>query len=160
MKIDVLYKEYAEFVYKYIMSISGNHHVAEEITQETFYRALRSKGYSNDAKVTTWLCTIAKNCYISYLRKEKHRRHEDINELEIPTEQDMLSGVRVTEIYKAIHKLPEPYREVVLMKIHSDMSYSQIGDVFGKGESWARVTFFRGKEKLRVILSEGEVEET
>lgn len=154
MKYEDMYREYAEFVYKYLMSITGNHHLSEELTSETFLNALRSKGYEPGAKVTTWLCAIAKNAYISYLRKNKHESGSDINELELSSEEDMLSGVSVTEIYKAIHMLSVPYREIVLLKIHSDMNYSQIGDVFGKSESWARVTFFRGKEKLRNIFDE------
>lgn len=152
MKYEEMYREYADFVYSYLISLTGNHHLSEELTSETFYKALKSKGYEPNAKVTTWLCTIAKNTYISYLRKNKHESYKDINELELTSEEDVLSGVNVTEIYKAIHNLGEPYNEVLLLKIHSDMSYSQIGDVFGKSESWARVTFFRGKEKLKKFL--------
>lgn len=154
MKYEEMYKEYAQFVYTYLLSITGSRQLAEDLTSETFLKALRSKGYEPGAKVTTWLCTIAHNAYISYLRKHRHDSGKDINELELAAEDDMLSGVNVTEIYKAIHTLGEPYSEVILLKIHSDMNYCQIGEVFGKSENWARVTFFRGKEKLRNILKE------
>ena len=158
MKYDEIYREYAEIVYKYMLSICGDHHLAEELTEEAFFRAMRSKGYEPGAKISTWLCAIAKNAYISYLRKSKRRSSADISEMDISSDEDMLEGVSCTEIYKAVHSLEEPYREIILLRMHSDMSYAQIGDVFGKSENWERGTFFRGKERLRKILEERDFE--
>lgn len=149
-----LYKEYAERVYKYLMGITGgNRCLAEELTQDTMFKAItKANRYNGEAGIFTYLCAIAKNAYISHLRREKRRGEADIDE--IPTEADFLEGEGEMEIYKAVHSLPEPYRELILLRIHTDMSFCRLGEIFGKSENWARVTFYRGKEKLREILKE------
>lgn len=157
MKQEEIYKEYAERVYKYLMSLSGgNENLSEELTQETFLRAItHADSFDGRVKMTTWLCAIAKNLFISHMRKEKRRSDAECSE--ISSNADILERMGQTEIYKAVHKLPEPYREIVLLKIHTDMSFSDIGEIFGKSENWARVTFFRGKEQLRKILKKEDI---
>lgn len=155
MRQEEIYSEYADKVYKYLMSLSGaDHSLSEELTQETFFRAItHAESFDGRVKMLTWLCAIAKNLYISHLRREK--RHDASEPEDIPCESDFTGRMDQTEIYKAVHRLPEPYREIVLLKIHTDMSFAEIGEVFGRTETWARVTFYRGKERLRIIL-EGE----
>lgn len=157
MKQEEIYKEYAERVYKYLMSLSGgNENLSEELTQETFLRAItHAESFDGRVKMTTWLCAIAKNLFISHIRKEKRRSDAECDE--IPAEADISGRMDQTEIYKAVHRLPEPYREIVLLKIHTDMSFSDIGEIFGKSENWARVTFFRGKEQLRKLLEKEDI---
>ena len=157
MKQDEIYREYAERVYKYLMSLSGgNENLSEELTQETFLRAItHADRFDGRAKMTTWLCAIAKNLFISHMRKEKRRCDAECDEL--PANTDISGRMDQTEIYKAVHRLPEPYREIVLLKIHTDMSFSDIGEIFGRSENWARVTFFRGKEQLRKILEKEDI---
>ena len=152
MRQEDIYKEHADRVYKYLMSLSGGNAVlSEELTQETFFRAItHAESFDGKVKMTTWLCAIAKNLYISHLRKEKRRADSEPDD--IPAEAYISGRMEQTEIYKAVHRLPEPYREIVLLKIHTDMSFGEIGEIFGRSESWARVTFFRGKERLREIL--------
>ncbi len=146
------YKEYADRVYKYLMSLSGgNNSLSEELTQETFFRAItHAESFDGRVQMITWLCAIVKNLYISHLRREKRR--EDCEPEDIPVDTDISGRMEQRDIYKAVHRLPEPYREIVLLKIHTDMSFAEIGEIFGKSETWARVTFFRGKERLREIL--------
>ena len=160
MDYDKLYREYVDIVYRYLTGLSGNASLAEELTQETFFRAVKSKGFDGSAaKASTWLCAIAKNAYISYLRKNRHIGGQSPDELDVYEEPDLLDSLNCVEIYRAIHLLGEPYREIMLLKINSDMTFSQIGDVFGRSENWARVTFFRGKEKLRKMIRERNGEE-
>ncbi len=138
------------------MSLSGDHHLSEDITQDTFLAAItHAESYDGSVKMITWLCTIAKNKYISYLRKQKKIAGEVPENISAP-ENDMLADIAQTDIYKAVHALPEPYKEIILLRIHTDMSFAQIGEIFGKGESWARVTFFRGKSRLKAIIDEKE----
>lgn len=157
LDIDDAYKRYADVVYRYLIVLCGNADLAEELTQETFFRAVKHAGsFDGKVKVTTWLCTIAKNTYFSYLKKEKRHLRCDIDETDISAEQDMLEQENCREIYRAVHRLEEPYREIMLLRIHSDLNFADIGEIFGRSEGWARVTFYRGKEKLRKLLEESE----
>lgn len=143
-------------VFKYLMALTGDASLSEELTQETFFRAVKyANRFDGKVKVTTWLCAIAKNAYFSYLKKERANSMnsgQSIDEMEIPVQEDVLDRENCREIYKAVHRLDEPYREIVLLRIHTDMSFAEIGEIFDKSENWARVTFYRGKEKLRKLL--------
>lgn len=153
MELDETYKRYADTVFRYLTALCGNTDIAEELTQETFFRAVKSANrFDGNVKVTTWLCQIAKNAYFSYLKKEKRRSGMSLDETDIPVETDMLDRENCRELYKTVHRLEEPYREIVLLRMHTDMSFSEIGEIFEKSEGWARVTFYRGKEKLKKLL--------
>ncbi len=115
-----------------------------------------SKSFDGNVKVTTWLCKIAKNVYFTYLQKNKNSVVREIREDEITSAEDISDKENCRDIYKAIHRLDEPYREIILLRIHTDLNFSDIGEIFGKSDSWARVTFYRGKEKLRKLLEESE----
>ena len=148
--MDELYQQYARTVYKYLKSVTHNDDMAEELTQETFYQAIRSiDRFDGSCKVSTWLCAIAKNLYLSHLRKNP--AHEDITDMEIPvesTENVVMDSQGKMELLKRLHDLPEPYREVMYLRV-GGLSFAEAGEVLGKSENWARVTFYRGKEKLR-----------
>lgn len=151
------YKKYADTVYRYLIALCGSADLAEELTQETFFRAVKhADSFDGSCKVTTWLCTIAKNTYFSYLKKERRHIVCDIEETEIAEEQDMLEREGCREIYKAVHRLDEPFRELILLRIHTDLTFGEIGEIFGRSEGWARVTFYRGKEKLKILLEESK----
>lgn len=153
LKLDDVYKQYADAVFRYLTALCGNAKLAGELTQETFFRAVKhGDSFDGKVKVTTWLCSIAKNAYYSYLKKERRNSGSDIYETDIPDNRDVLERENCRMIYRAVHSLEEPYREIVLLRIHTDMTFAEIGDIFGKSESWARVTFYRGKEKLRILL--------
>ena len=137
------------------MALTGDPGLSEELTQETFFRAVKyANRFDGKVKVTTWLCAIAKNAYFSYLKKERRNGGQSIDEMEIPVNEDVLDRENCREIYKAVHRLDEPYREIVLLRVHTDMSFADIGEIFGKSENWARVTYYRGKEKLKKLLEE------
>lgn len=152
MNAEEMYKEYSDRVYKYLLSLTGgDHSLSEELTQETMFRAVtKADSYTGEAGVFTWLCAIAKNTYISHLRKEKRRDSTPIEDIPLHTDFPHRDGE--TEIYKALHSLAEPYRELILLRIHTDLSFRQIGEIFGKSENWARVTFYRSKEKLKELI--------
>lgn len=151
MKLDDVYRKYAETVCRYLIALCGDPVLAEELTQETFFRAVKNAdSYDGRSQITTWLCSIAKNAYFTYIKKQ--RRYADTEDFEPYCEPDMLDRENCREIYKAVHRLEEPYREIILLRMHTDMNFAEIGEIFGKSENWARVTFYRGKEKLRKFL--------
>ena len=147
-----VYREYYPSVYRYMLSVTKNEHTAEEIAQETFFKALKNiEKYDKSQNILTWLCTIAKNTYFSSLKKLSHQAEipdnlqstdEDIIDAIIDSEDSM-------EILRVLHDLPEPYKEVFTLRVLGSFSFGKIGEVFHKGESWARVTFFRAKTMIK-----------
>ena len=153
-----IYREYAKVVYRYLVSLTHSSDLAEELTQETFYQAIRtSDRYDETCKITTWLCSIAKNVLITYRRK--HPEYDDISIQEIPTgsaEQDAINNLQRLELMKKIHLMEDPYREVLYLRVFGELSFKEIGEVLSKNENWARVTYYRGKEKLGKEVKQNE----
>ena len=156
--MEQIYQEYAQTVYKYLLSKTHDPDLAEELTQETFYQALKGiDRFDTSCKISTWLCAIAKNHLLAYWRK--HPRQEDFEDMDVATEsveQDVLAGLARVELMKQLHSCPEPFREVMYLRIFGNLSFKEIGEIMGKTENWARVTFYRGKEKLKKGLVEYE----
>ena len=156
--IEEIYRDYAQMVYKYLLSLTRDDGLAEELTQETFYQAIRSSNkFDESCKITTWLCAIAKNVLITYRRK--HPALEDIDEVEITSssaESEALSNIGRVELLKKIHSLDEPYKEVIYLRVFGELSFAERGEVLGRNENWARVTFYRGKEKLGKEVEKNE----
>ncbi|WP_024292814.1 RNA polymerase sigma factor [Lacrimispora indolis] len=148
-----IYILYFKDVYKYVLSISRDEMIAEEITQETFFKALKNiDKFDGKCKLYVWLCQIAKNTFFTYKKKEKCLK--DLTEAEdiladSTLEQSLLSKESVYKIHKELHSLGEPYKEVFMLRVFGDLSFSQIGSLFEKTESWARVTYHRAKMKLK-----------
>ncbi len=149
MDIEKLYKDYFSIVYKYILSISKDSLMAEEITQETFFKALKKiNEFRGDCNIRVWLCEIAKNTYYNFAKKQS--RFVELNENdEQYTEYDYLSGFVSKEAHRILHNLKEPYKEVFTLRIFGELSFSDIGELFGKSDSWARVTFHRARLMIR-----------
>lgn len=154
-----IYRTYATQVFRYLMRLTGDAALAEELTQETFYQAVRSMGrYNETCKISVWLCQIAKNSYYKYLRAHKRQpiSLELIEESELSDaescEQTLIKQETDEQLRHALEELPEPYKQVIVLRIYHDLSYREIGATLGKSESWARVTFYRGKERLREVL--------
>ena len=149
--IEDVYKEHSHMVYRYLLSLTHDADLAEELTQETFFQAVKSVGhFSGGSKVSTWLCGIAKNVFLAHLRK--HPPTEPLTEnstLEMSAEAKVLSSFEKMELLRKIHNLKDPGREVILLRIYGNLSYGEIGEIMGKSENWARVTFYRAKEQLR-----------
>ena len=156
--IEEIYKQYANIVYRYLMSLVGDVDLAQELTQETFYQAIRtSHRYDGVCKVSTWLCGIAKNVLLTYRRK--NRQWDSLDDVEIAVasaEKEAVASVGRMELLKKIHNLSEPYREVLYLRTYGDLSFREIGEIYGKSENWARVTFYRGKEHLRKEVDKDE----
>lgn len=157
--MDEIYQQHAQTVFKYLMSLTGDMQLSEELTQETFYQAIRSvQRFDGSCKITTWLCAIARNQLYAY--KRKHPVMQPIDEMEdtVPSAEHeaLVKGDRVG-LMKKLHGCPEPFREVMYLRIFGNLSFREIGDIMEKSENWARVTYYRGKEKLRKEIGQDEI---
>ena len=144
---------YFDDVYRYLLSLSGSESTAEELTSETFFRAMDALDrFRGECSVRVWLCQIAKHLWYQHLRKA-NRETELPEEAELPlvpsAEEEAVSRSGQLDMLRRVHELPEPGREVVYLRAFGGLSFREIGDVLGKTETWARVTFYRGKERLK-----------
>ena len=149
---DQIYQNYFDPVYRYVLSISENSAVAEEITQETFFKALESiDAFRGESSMKTWLCSIAKHIFLSQQRKRKPVSLEDLaerrNESAGPEEQALLRADSL-RLHRLLHTLPEPYKEVFSLRVFAQLGFREIGALFGKNENWACVVFHRARVKL------------
>ena len=150
--MDAIYRQYAQTVYHFLLSQTRDEALAEELTQETFYQAIRSiHRFDGSCKLSVWLCQIAKHLWYQHLRKAgRETAAEEAPEPLVPSAEDeALAGDGQVALLKRVHALPPQQREVVYLRSFGGLSFREIGDVLGKTETWARVTFYRGKEKLR-----------
>lgn len=150
---DEIFQEYGEFIYKYLLRISNNKELSEELMQETFYRAIKSiDKFDGTCKFSTWLCEIARHLWLQQLRKNKVRNSDVLNENIISTnmkiEEEICLKEEKMEVFKKIHMLNEVAKEIVLLRITGVFSFKEIGEIFGKSENWARITFYRAKKKI------------
>ena len=153
MKAEDIYSEYADMVFRYLMCLCQDADVAEELTQETFCRAIQSSfKVREDCKVSTWLCQIAKHVWYQDLEKRrKHTYHpldEDLAADGDSPEEIVIRAEEKMELFQKVHALKETEKEVVLLRITGAFAFREIGELFGKSENWARVTFYRAKQKL------------
>lgn len=156
--IEEMYEKYSKIIYKYIFCLTKNHELSEEIVQDTFLVAVKNiNKFEGKSKLSTWLCAIAKNIYYKKINKLKDNISlEDINK-ELVSEQfieDIICEKESKlELIKNIQKLDPQSQKVMYLRIYADLSYEEIGEVLGKTSSWARVTYFRGKEKIKENLN-------
>ena len=157
--IEELYNTYFHDVYLYMMSLSKSEEISEEITQETFFRAMKSLDkFEGKSSIKTWLCQIARNLFINHIKKQKRFSDDefptDIPDVKADFVEKISDNSEAVSIHKILHNLEEPYKEVFSLRVFSELSFKQIADIFGKTESWARVTFHRGKLKISEKLEE------
>lgn len=146
-----IYSLYFQDVYKYVLALSRDPSLAEEITQEAFFKALKSlDSFQGQCKLYVWLCQIAKNTYLSYLKKHKEPEKEETCTSSL--EEMMLDKESAFLIHQALHNLPEPYKEVFSLRVLGELSFRQIGLLFGKTENWARVTYHRARLTIKEEL--------
>lgn len=156
-----IYEDYARDVYRFLLGMTHEPELAEELTQETFFKALKaSTSFRGEAKMTTWLFQIAKNCYNDYLRAEKRRsklleEYQYQLEEEGPLEKDQEKLHRILQI---LETMTEPYRSVFRLRVLEGKTHGELAEHFGKSEAWARVTYFRAKEQIRLYYKE-EIQE-
>lgn len=157
MDFEQLYNAYYIKVYSYIMTLSKNPEEAEEVTQKAFFKALLSiEKFRGGSSHFTWLCTIAKNILIDKKRSEqKHTRSELPDRENGKSIEDAFEDRETAfQIHQILHLMDEPYKEVFQLRVFGELSFSEIGNLFGKTESWARVTFHRAKIKIQNKLDE------
>lgn len=153
--IEEMYEKYSKIIYKYIFCLTKNHELSEEIVQDTFLVAVKNiDKFEGNSKLSTWLCAIAKNIYYKKLKKDKKITNISIEEInnelisESFIEDIICEKENKLEIIKNIQELDNETRNVMYLRIYAELNYEEIAEVLGKTSSWARVVFFRGKEKL------------
>lgn len=152
---DRIYAEYYAEVYKFVLTLCRDAALAEEITQESFFKALKHiDSFHGDCKIGTWLCKIAKNTLYSYTRKQDRQTELLVDGLisEESLEQRFADKETAYAIHEVLHTLNEPYKEVFWLRTFGELSYGQIAALFGKSESWARVTYYRAKIMIKEEL--------
>ena len=156
MEFEEIYTTYFSDVYMYIRRLSRDEHLAEEITSETFFKAISSiESFRGDCDIRVWLCQIAKNCYFTYLKKEK--RIDSIEDIETAEqsenfEERFFQKDAAMQIQKVLHDIPDPYKEVFMWRVFAEMSFKQIGQIFHKSENWACVTYHRARKMIKERL--------
>lgn len=156
--MEEIYQENAKLVYRFLLKHCRDPQLAEELTQETFLRAMNSiDRYDYSCKISVWLCQIAKHIYLQYLAKRgKEIPSEEIaldemtgrNTVEKGVEEQVMKRYELLDVLKDMQNLPEQMREVIYLRTMAELSFKEIGEILGKSENWARVTFYRGKERL------------
>ena len=145
-----IYRTYFADVYRYALALSRDAHTAEEVTQETFFRALESiDSFRGECRLRVWLCQIARNQYLSLCRERKHRGEPDREIADDGIEAGFADRDAARRLHQLLHDLPEPYKEVFSLRTFGELPFAQIAELFGKTESWARVTYFRARQKLK-----------
>ncbi len=161
MMFEEVYSTYFQDVYCYVRRLSGDEHIAEEITSETFFKALKAiDRFRGECDLRIWLCQIAKNCYFSYVKKngrlsslEEMRQQEPIDP-DASLEEYCSNREHIRQIQAVLHTLPDPYKEVFMWRVFAQLSFQQIGDLFQKSGNWACVTYHRARKQLKSKLEE------
>lgn len=149
-----IYKEYFFDVYKYVLSLCRDGTVAEEVTQETFFKAMKNiDQFKGDCKLYVWLCQIAKNTYYSLYQKQKRHVSESgfdfLTSSTLDLETGYLDKDAAKRLHALLHKMSEPYKEVFTLRVFGELPFLQIGELFNKTDSWARLIFYRAKKQLQ-----------
>ena len=161
--IEKVYKEYSNTVFKYLFCLTGKEELAEDLTQETFAIAIKEIGkFRGDCKISVWLCQIAKHLWYKELKKHKKNTNISINDLN----EELSSDESIEEIicdkedklklFKSMQKLDEKSKEVMYLRLIGNLNFTEIGEVLGKTPNWARVTFYRAKQKIREVNKNGK----
>lgn len=151
-EFEKIYIRYFNEVFLFLKKLSKNESIAEEITSETFFKAMRSiDNFRGETDVRVWLCQIAKNCYFSYLKKQQ--RIENIDDIDFPDNKDtieeqVLKQSDAMQIHLLLHNLAEPYKEVFMLRVFGELGFKQIADIFQKTDNWACVTYHRARNKI------------
>ncbi len=157
--LELIFNKYYKYVKGYALSLCFDESLAEEITQETFYKALKNAGkFKGQCRTETWLCTIARNEFISHKRKKKTENIDDYSFLvsDESASQSVEDKEQIRQILQSAAQLPTPYKEVFYMKAMGELPFSVIAEVYGKTESWARVTYHRARQKIIERMSDYE----
>ena len=153
--MDELYEEYSKIVYHFLRSICRDALLAEELTQETFLQAFLSlERFDGSCKLSVWLCQIARNLYTDLCRERRRFRDGPAEAGDGGIEEGFTDRDTARQLHVLLHALPEPYKEVFSLRTFGELSFAHIGELFQKSESWARVTYFRARQKWKEGLDE------
>ena len=159
-EFEKIYIRYFNDVFLFLKKMSKDESIAEEITSETFFKAMRSiDNFHGEADVRVWLCQIAKNCYFSYLKKQQ--RIENIDDIDLPDNKDtieeqILKQYDAMQVHLLLHNLAEPYKEVFMLRVLGELSFKQIADIFQKTDNWACVTYHRARNKILMQMEDND----
>ncbi len=163
-ELEQIYKEYYPIVYKYLLCLTNDSDISEELTQETFYKMLKKiNSFNGNSKLSVWLCEIAKNLWYDYLRKKKVKT-VSYDEMKISDsminkenlENQYINKEKLDETTRKIESLDTLSKRVLYLRLNSDMSFKEIGKILGRTETWARVTFYRAKQKIKEDYKNGK----
>lgn len=152
-EFETVYRTYFRDVELYLRAICKDESLAEELTEQVFFQALKAlPTFRGDCDIRTWLCAMGRNCYLSHLRKS--RPAEDVDELQIPDpkasiEEQIIDKSQAMAIHRLLHDLPEPYKEVFSLRVFGQLSFEDIGCLFGRTANWACVTYHRARRKIQ-----------
>ncbi len=155
-EFEEIYLKYAVPVKKYAMTLCGDENTADDIAAETFFKALKNiDSYDGSCKILTWLCTIAKNTYLDFLKKKKalplYEAENMVSDGDSP-EKSVLRNEDRLRLFRLIQNLEPDAKDVVYLRIFGELSFREIGDILGKSENWARVLFYRTKVKMKGMI--------
>ncbi len=161
--MEEIYKKYSLLIYHYLYGLTNDIELSEELMQETFYSAIKGiDKFKGDSTIIVWLYQIAKNKWKDYLRKNNKKKiislNENIDNLEFEEElrEELQIKSETIDLYRAIYKLDEEERALFNLRLKGELSFREIAEIMGKTEQWARVTFYRGKLKLKEELLKDE----
>jgi RNA polymerase sigma-70 factor (ECF subfamily) len=151
--LEKVYLENASVVYKYLFCLTHDANLTEELTQETFYQATKGiHNFRGDCKISVWLCQIGKHLWYKELKKRKYQfvPIDVIEEMESGNDFEIqyIQNIDKVELFKSLHQLDSTTKEVMYLRLTGELSFSEIGEILAKSENWARVTFYRGKQKI------------
>lgn len=155
--LEELYGRYYNEVYLYAYSLCKNHHTAQELCSDTFFKALISCD-GEMASIKYWLLRVCKNCYIDLWRKAQKRNAPLIEEMVPAEDGDPLEHILQKEtqrsLYKAVLQLPESNREAILLFYFQGLSGQEIAAITGRTPGAVRTLLYRAKIQLRDLLKE------
>lgn len=157
MDFDEIYYLYFRDVFLYIRSLSGNEHIAEEVSQEAFFKALRSiDSFDGSKDIRAWLFTIAKNTYFSHYKKDKmhigYDTFDEFPDIGVTISENLTNEEDAFIIHQFLHTMGEPYKEVFSLRVFGELPFEKIGKLFGKSSGWARVTYHRARKQIIVYM--------
>lgn len=159
-EFEAIYTAYFRDVELYLRAICHDESLAEELTEQVFLQAMNAlPKFRGDCDIRTWLCAMARNCYLSHLRKSKPTL--DVEELQIPdprktVEERVMDREQAMDIHRILHQLPEPYKEVFSLRVFGQLSFGDIGGIFGRTANWACVTYHRARQKIQQKMEESK----
>lgn len=163
-EFEKIYTEHFQGVYLYILRLSGNKAIAEDITSETFFKAMHSlRNFRGECELRVWLCQIAKNCYFSHQKRQSKLESLDDDSTDLvstddPLDEQFMDQEHSQQIRQQLHTIPEPYKEVFMWRVFGDLSFKQIAQIFKKTDNWACVTYHRARKMIIHGLEEAKNE--